>query len=71
VPSSLGGYIQSFCLWLTANYAQRDPWHQQLGESHKVRQEELDRFESAALRRLDGVTSTFQALASLAATSPN
>jgi hypothetical protein len=71
VPSSLCGYIQSFCLWLTANYAQRDPRHQQLGESHKARQEELDRFENAALRRLDGVTSTFQALASLAATSAN
>ena len=70
VPSSLCGYIRSFCLWLTANYAQRDPQHQRLGPNHKARQEELDRFEVAALRRLDGVTPTFEALASLAGSSP-
>jgi hypothetical protein len=70
LPPSLGGQVRSFCLWLTANYAQRDPQHQRLGMSHKARQEELDRFECAALRRLDGVTPLFQALASLAATSP-
>jgi hypothetical protein len=69
LPPSLDGLVQSFCLWLTANYAQRDPQHQQLGEHEKQRQQELDRFENAALRRLDGVTPVFQALASLAATS--
>jgi len=69
VPSVLGDHIQSFCLWLTANYAQRDPQHQQLGEKHKTRQEELDRFEIAAFRRLAGVTPTFQALATISAES--
>jgi len=28
IPPSLHGVVQSFCLWLTANYAQRDAWHQ-------------------------------------------
>ena len=67
LPSTLCNHIQSFCLWLTANYAQRDPQHQRLGEKHKALQEELDRFEVAALRRLDGVTPTFQAIASISA----
>jgi hypothetical protein len=70
VPASLSVQIQSFCLWLTANYAQRDPQHQHLGEEHKARQEELDRFEGAALRRLDGVTPLFQALAALPRQQP-
>ena len=69
VPSLLVDHIRSFCLWLTANYAQRDPQHQRLGEHHKVRQEELNRFEVAALRRLDGVTPTFQAIASISTES--
>jgi hypothetical protein len=68
IPAGLVGQVQSFCLWLTANYAQRDPEHQRLGGEQQTRQEELDRFEDAALRRRDGVTPLFRALASLAAT---
>jgi hypothetical protein len=67
LPSTLGSHIQSFCLWLTANYAQRDPQHQHLGDKHKALQEDLDRFEDAALRRLDGVTPTYQAIARISA----
>jgi hypothetical protein len=70
IPESLRGVVRSFCLWIVANYAQRDQAHQQLGDERKEQQKELDRFEVAALRRLDGVTPTYQAIAKLAAAAP-
>ena len=71
IPSCLSGIVRSFCLWVTANYAQRDEWHQRLGTDRQGLQMELNRFEIAALRRLDGVTPTYLAIKNLAtATSP-
>jgi hypothetical protein len=69
IPPPLRGSVRSFCLWLTANYAQRDQWHQRLGADQEKRQLELERFEIAALRRLDGVTPTYQAIANITATA--
>ncbi len=62
IPSSLSGIVRSFCLWVTANYAQRDELHQSLGKDQQELQTELDKFETAALRRLAGVTPTYLAI---------
>ncbi len=67
IPPSLTGTVRSFCLWVTANYAQRDAWHQDLGRDQQELQTELDKFETAALRRLDGVTPTYLAIKDQAA----
>jgi hypothetical protein len=66
IPPSLSETVRSFCLWITANYAQRDEWHQELGTDQQELQTELDKFETAALRRLDGVTPTYLAIKHLA-----
>jgi hypothetical protein len=70
MPSSLAGIVRSFCLWVTANYAQRDEWHQSLDTDQQELQIELNKFETAALRRLDGVTPTYLAIKNLTTVVP-
>lgn len=53
--------VQAYNLWVAANYVQR-PWQHRLS-----RNPDLDVFEKAALRGIDGVTETFLAIESEAA----
>lgn len=56
IPSALP--LETFNLWVAANYAQRPLRHRQLGNP------DLDVFEKAALRGISGVTETFLAIES-------